>query len=70
MKITIEIDVEHLFDRETKSHSFVATYGWTTGGRAVEPKRVKRGYGATLDEAVANVLTKVAALFAANKVPS
>lgn len=60
MKINIEIDVEHTFDRETKQQGFVASYGWTPSARTVEPKRVHRGYGSTLDEAVANVLTKLA----------
>ena len=35
MKITLEIDVEYIFDRKTMTNSFVAKYGWTTGGRAV-----------------------------------
>lgn len=59
MKIIIEIDVEYVFDRETKTNSYVASYGWTTGGRAVEPKRVRRGFGSTVDEALANVLAKI-----------
>lgn len=69
MKITIDIDIEHVVNRETRKISYVAKHGVATmTGRSQitgmpgnrRPTSAVVGWGDSLDEALADLLQKLA----------